>query len=501
MHRRSFLKTIGATAGAAALPLPSLAQFSLGSGSARRAAFEAALAEKPWLRAFSGIDVSNLSGVMRTLHGKVPEGLRGHLFRNGPAKHDLGGERFAHWFDAPGMIQKFTLNGDGAFHQGRIIETARNRQELAADQILFDGFGDGGRNSGGSADGQNTGNISLTCHNEELLALWEGGSPHLIDPETLETQGTKTWSPQTAGLPFSAHPRHDTEGNLWSVGYSADPAVLIIQKISPGGELAGFQVIPQDATAMVHDFALTPSKLIVVLPPFLADQDAGQGFLSRFTWHGSRTTRVLVFDRADLGLVQEFELPAFWLFHFGNAYETAAGTLVCDFIKHEDVGFMTHDGYAVMDGSWHGHATTGMTYAQLDLNLMSGKAQIQILPELGKCEFLKTNPRTTLQNHRHTLMLAEHDEAPGFGKVVLYDRQTDRAQIWQAPSHCMLEEHMMVPDAKGHAPWILGTGFDWTADTTWIAVYSSLALNDGPVFQAEMECVLPFGLHGYFLKT
>ena len=208
-------------------------------------------------------------------------------------------------------------------------------------------------------------------------ALWEGGSPHIIDPETLETLGTKTWSSQTAGLPFSAHARHDEAGNLWSVGYSAEPAFLIIQKVSAAGELTALQAIPQDVMAMVHDFVLTPSKLIVLLPPFLADQDGERGFLNRFTWHGSQATRVLVFDRADLNLVREFELPALWLFHFGNAYETAAGTLVCDFAKHEDVSFMTHDSYAVMDGSWHGHVSAGMTYSQLELNLITGQAELQ----------------------------------------------------------------------------------------------------------------------------
>lgn len=75
----------------------------------------------------------------------------------------------------------------------------------------------------GLADGQNVGNISLVQHAGELLALWEGGSAHVIDPKTLKTEARKDWSPETKGLPFGAHPRMDQDGSMWNIGYFAVP--------------------------------------------------------------------------------------------------------------------------------------------------------------------------------------------------------------------------------------------------------------------------------------
>ena len=90
-----------------------------------------------------------------------------------------------------------------------ILRPIATLQELEQQRILFAGFGtsDPSLSNGGSADGQNPANINFVEHADELLALWEGGSAHRIDPDTLITQGIKTWSPETAGLPFGAHPK------------------------------------------------------------------------------------------------------------------------------------------------------------------------------------------------------------------------------------------------------------------------------------------------------
>ena len=38
------------------------------------------------------------------LSGKIPENLRGTLYRNGPARLERGGMRMEHWFDGDGAI-------------------------------------------------------------------------------------------------------------------------------------------------------------------------------------------------------------------------------------------------------------------------------------------------------------------------------------------------------------------------------------------------------------
>ena len=512
MKRSTFLKGIATGLAAPALSIPVFGQITKTAQQNRFDAFSDALSQKPWLRGFVGTQQIETRTQMQTVYGALPSGLRGALYRNGPAYHDIGGERFGHWFDAPGMIQKYAIKGNIIEHHGRFIATPRNCRELNENKMLFSAFGTGGAglSSGGSADNQNTGNIHVTQHAGELMALWEAGSPYILDPDTLETKGKKVWSEEIESLPFSAHTRHDHDGSLWSIGYSAIPGGLVLYHISADGELINFGFMPMEVGGMMHDFVLTDTKLVVMIPPYLADKLEGEHFLDRYSWYGDQPVKALVFDKSDLSLIREIELDPFWVFHFGNAYDASSDEIVCDFAMHDDVTFMEDDAFAFMDGSWDGHVSTGLTYAKVRMNIRTGQSILERRPEFGPAEFFRINPQDNLTNHRHTLMLTERDATLAgikrgenilFGRVVLYDRQSDRISAFSAPATQILEEHLIVPKPRSQDDfWILGTGHDWRAGETFFSVYEGLALEDGPIFQANMDGVLPLGLHGNFIS-
>lgn len=45
------------------------------------------------------------------LAGEIPQGLRGTLYRNGPARLERGGKRMGHWFDGDGAILAVHFTG------------------------------------------------------------------------------------------------------------------------------------------------------------------------------------------------------------------------------------------------------------------------------------------------------------------------------------------------------------------------------------------------------
>ena len=54
---------------------------------------------------------------------------------------------------------------------------------------------------------------------DKLLALWEGGNPHALDLETLETQGLDNLGILQTNQPYSAHPKQDPQtGDLFNFG-------------------------------------------------------------------------------------------------------------------------------------------------------------------------------------------------------------------------------------------------------------------------------------------
>ena len=502
MDRRTFSKTLLGLITASALPGPLHARAPIGN----QGAFLKALAEKPWLLGYLGAQNIELKANIRIVSGKLPDDLRGHFYRNGPALHNIGPDRFSHWFDAPGMIQKFTFANNTVSHHGRLIETARNAGEARAGTILFSAFGTYGDNlsSGGSADGQNTGNISLVYHADDLLALWEGGSAHIIDPQSLKTEGRKDWSAQTRGLPFGAHPRKDRDGSLWNIGYSANPAALILYHIAADGRLLRTHILAQISTPMVHDFMITETKIVIVAPPYSATNMAGKTFGSLFEWDATQPTEILVIDKNDPADMSRIEIDPFWVFHFGNAYDISATEIGFDLALHDTPGFMTHDAFAAMDGSWDGKASATSHYVQARVGLDSKTARLTKAPQFGQVEFIQTDWRDDLAHHRHALMLAHSSKEQDFhfNRLLLIDRLSENHSYFDVGKTEILEEHLIVPKpGRKDAFWIMGTALDWQKGVTTLSVYDGAHLPDGPIMKAELDLALPLGLHGLFRQV
>ena len=500
MDRRIFTKNLLGLMVASTLPKKIQANSSIGDQSA----FLEALRDKPWLIGYLGTRKTEIEANVRIISGYIPKDFKGLFLRNGPAMHNLGKERFNNWLDAPGMIQRFQFANDQILHQGRMVETIRNNAETEAQKILFSAFGTHNHrlSSGGSADGQNVGNINLLEHAGELLALWEGGSAHVIDPDTLKTKGRKDWSNQTRGLPFGAHPRRDQDGSIWNIGYSVYPSVLILYHISANGTLLKTQILPQQTMPMIHDFLITETKIVIVMPPFRASNTNYVPFLSKFEWNPTQPAELLIIDKNDLTEIKYLEIDPFWVFHFGNAYDLSANEIGFDMTHHVDPSFMTHDATAVMDGSWDGTFNSQSCYAQIRIDLNKNSAILEKSPELGQTEFIQIDNRENLNQHRYSLMLSVVDESAtfGFNRLVLLDHFSGNYSYFEVSSHEILEEHLIVPKINTEDDfWIIGTTLDWYKGISSISIYDGKRLSEGPVMKAETDLALPLGLHGTFI--
>ena len=156
------------------------------------------------------------------LRGRWPAELRGRFYRNGPALVERAGERYHHWFDGDGMVQQFSIGAGRVSHRGRLVRTAKLKAEQQAGRFLMSALGtriEGGPPSGGP-DSHNVANTNAIEHAGQVLALWEGGSAYALHPADLSTRGPVTWRSDLQQVPFSAHPKVDSGGNLWNFGTS-----------------------------------------------------------------------------------------------------------------------------------------------------------------------------------------------------------------------------------------------------------------------------------------
>ncbi|MCG8696074.1 MAG: carotenoid oxygenase family protein [Minwuiales bacterium] len=501
MNRRDFLALSATATAMAGLPYPLAA-----AGDDWAKAFRAALAEKPWLLGWLGTNEARLETPALSVEGTIPDALSGTLYRNGPAQHEVGGRRYQHWFDGDGMVQAFRIGGGTVSHLGRLVQTAKLSTEEKADRPVEMTFGTylPDMRRAANADALNTANINMLHHGGELLALWEGGSAYRIEPDTLDTIGPKTWNPLTKGLPFSAHPRVDSQGTLWSFGYASSAGAIVLYRIDPAGTLVEQGIVRMERVPMVHDFVVTERQVLLVLPPLYFDGSRPGAFLDRHVWDPDAGTRILIFDKDDLTKHRTVEMPAYWVFHFGNAWEDKAGTVHLDLARYDDPSLMFETLRWVMRGEYR-PGKTARPY-RMTVDPAAGTATAEAIAEDAEAEFPRIDERLTGRRHRRLILLGSDGAAPHplFNAVVRVDPETGKRSFFSYGAHAIAEEHVFVPRPGGTGEddgWVLGTVLDYKAGVTRLTVFDAARIGDGPLAVASLPYALPLGLHGTFVAA
>jgi all-trans-8'-apo-beta-carotenal 15,15'-oxygenase len=469
-------------------------------------AFAATLAKQPWQMGYEGLQADAEPMALR-LRGKLPRELRGAFYRNGPARHSLGGVRYHHLFDGDGMVQKYELADGGIVHAGKFVRTEKFAADSKAGRPVRAAFGTipAHPEPMTGPDSLNAANTSVVKHAGELLALWEGGSATRIDEATLDTRGTKTWTPEYAGMPFSAHPKIERDGTLWNFGVTSHLGLLSVYRIGAGGEVIKTETIKVRDVAMVHDFGVTERHLVFLLPPLVFDRDrarAGETFLDSHVWKPQMGMRVLVLPKDHLDQPQWFELPTGFVFHIGNAWEdTIANTIRLDYIRSPDAWSPLTGLRDLMSGRFEHTGNAGIAFVGLNLN--TGRANQTLLQH--ETEFPRVDPRVVGVKHSQLFTAARIDTGPrpGFDSVMRLDIASGKTDRYRYGSDVMVEEHIFVPRPAGSGKegdgWLVGTALDLKKKAMLFSVFDAMQLAQGPIAQGTLDRVMPLGLHAIFV--
>ncbi|MCW5656756.1 MAG: carotenoid oxygenase family protein [Burkholderiaceae bacterium] len=474
------------------------------NGQELLAAF-AARRDRSWTQGYASLDQPTISGTAEWA-GTFPSGLRGTLFRNGPAKHERGGRRYAHRWDGDGMVQRFTLTETGVAHHGRYVETAKYLAEESAGRMIFSGFGtavDDMPPTPARIEASNPANISIIPFAREYWALWEAGAPYAIDPVTLSTLGSRSSVLNDQPAPFSAHPKLARDGTLWNFGVDPIDDVLHIYRISADGRSIGTQRLHVDHIAPIHDFAITERYLVFLLPAITCNRDrlmGGASFAESCQWSPQMGMRVLIVSQSD-GSVIEGRLPAGCLFHVANAWEDKAQVVV-DYMRSADPSSLLA-GWSVMAGEYRHRRGAALTRARIALP--DGSASQEALLN-HDAEFPTVRASDTGKVYRHLLCLertqSRPQDVPGYDQLAYIDAQTGDRRVHHFGDAWLAEEHLLVGEMENSAPrWAVGSGLDLNAKQTVLSVFDLRSLEAGPVAQARLPYALPLGLHGTFVPV
>jgi carotenoid cleavage dioxygenase-like enzyme len=351
---------------------------------------------------------------------------------------------------------------------------------------------------------KNAANTSVLALPDKLLALWEGGNPHALDLQTLETRGLDNLTGLSDELPYSAHPKCDPQtGEIFNFGITPGlNAKLNIYKSDASGKILKKASVTLDGVPLVHDFVLAGQYLVFFVPPvrlnLLPVLPGLSSYSDALMWQPNLGTQVLVFDRETLSLVSRGETEPWFQWHFGNGYVDASGSVIVDVVRYAD--FKTNQRLKeVATGLTQTAASS--TLWEVRLNAKTGK--ITAIQELldRDCEFPvvpqsqvgQATPYTYLSLQR----LGVDTSQEIYGAIARFDRKTDTLTTADLGENRYPTEPIYAPDAlNGDRGWVLSVVYDGNTDKSEVWVYECDRLDDEPVCRLGLPNVIPMGFHG-----
>ncbi|WP_375283401.1 carotenoid oxygenase family protein [Marinicauda pacifica] len=493
MSRRHALTLFAAVGGAAGLGAPVRAL----SGDPIYEAYQANARNDPWTLGVRDAPASGFDGEARRLHGRLPRGLSGTLYRNGPGRYSRQDWRYRHWFDGDGFLQAWQLDGNRIAHRGRFIETSKWQAEEAAGRFLTPAFGSMPPDAGGltGPDDMNVANTSVMMLNGELLALWEGGSAWSLDADTLQARGPRRWGSGLDGVHFSAHPKVEPEtGIVWNFGQDAYGERLVLWKIGADGNLIDAGLVDDIGAGMIHDFIITERSLVFLVGN-LHHERLRLPFLDGFAWRDDVPMRAIAIDKNDWSQRRSWDLPPGFLFHFGGGWEERDGTIRLDAALSPNADVILEDVRDIMRGV----PQAGNSRMQLVTLGPRGHFRIET-PGDGLAEFPQVDPRYTGKRRQYTWHVDwTPDQARGATAIARRNVLTGAFDRYDHGPGVYVEEPLFIPASRRSAEgegWIVHTALNAEARATELHVFDALNLSAGPQSSWRLPYACPFGFHG-----
>ncbi|MBV9041080.1 MAG: carotenoid oxygenase family protein [Acidimicrobiia bacterium] len=464
-----------------------------------------------WRLGFQSLETEIGDGVELAVEGTLPSDLEGTLFRVGPARHDVYGERYPHWFDGDGMVHALRLSGGRAEYRNRFVATDKKREEDTAGRRLYGAFG--ARPAGGPLARlrhvlpKSAANTNVVFHGGKLLALWEAGRPWRVDPVTLETIGEDDMSGTMGSRQaISAHPKLDrATGEMWNFGVDYGPSTHVsLYRTTAEGVTTREAKLRIDFGAMIHDFALTPTRAVLIVAPIglpripLGLMTGQKSYGDSLRWMPSRGTAVVTYDRRT-GEVRRYDADAFMMFHTVNAFDDGDDVVV-DLCAYGDAGVMRFF-TEVMAGRGY-RLPAPPRPSRLTLRPDGTVSRSQLSETI--LEFPRVAGRSLCQDHRRIYGVSQAEDDFFLSTPVAVDPESGKT--WSAPMERGQYAGEVVPVTKTGATsddevWLLTLVLDAPAGRSELRVLDGEGLEAGPVATIPLPHVVPFGFHGNWVRS
>ena len=387
----------------------------------------------------------------------------------------------------------------------RFVQTAGYQAEAEAGTLLYGGYGTLAPDSLLSRwrkSPKNAANTSVLALPDRLLALWEGGKPHVLNPKTLDTLGLEDIQLPT----YSAHPKWDHHsGEIFNFGidYGRQNALNLFV-CDNQGSLKRQGRHPLDKMSLIHDCVLAGDYLVFFLPPLevplLRILFGLTTIKDGCRWVPSRGTEILIFDRHSLNLVSRGEADPWFQWHYGNGHVNEAGQIVVDVVRYPD--FATNQRLAEIASGY----TNTPAEAHLDRLILDPQTAKLVATESlcdRSCEFPSVAPNQ-LGRNASALYLSLHRPNTNtaqdlYGAIGRYDIQQRTLDSFDFGDSRYPSEPIYAPNRDGDG-WLLTVVYDGNSDRSEVWIFNAAHL-DEPLCRLSLPEVIPIGFHGTFANA
>jgi beta,beta-carotene 9',10'-dioxygenase len=448
------------------------------------------------------------------LRGTVPLWLQGTLVRNGPAKFEVGGQHYRHWFDGLAMLHKFSIEAGQVSYANKFLRSRAYTKAMQMGRIAYGEFATDPCRSIFSRiytlfvpEPADNGAVNVARIADHFVALTETPLPVEFDPETLQTVGFLDYEGRVPGQITTAHPHYDRTRQaavsyLTHISRVSAYNVYAIPRGTTRRTLIASVSVPEPA--YMHSFGLT--QRYVVLAEFcLFFSPIGlalkrKPYIGNARWKPERGVRFVLIDQHDGSVASTCQAEGFFAFHHINAFEED-GAVIVDVAAYPDTTIIDRlylNRLSQPDGG-------GIPYGELRryrIPLRGSYADYELLSDEG-IDLPRINyQRSNTRDYRFAYGVGIRKDYPAdfLNQLVKVDVRERTAKVWHEDG-CYPGEPVFV-SAPGAAAEddgvVLSLVLDANNNNSFLLIVAASSFEE--VARAEVPHRIPFGLHGQFFQ-
>lgn len=354
---------------------------------------------------------------------------------------------------------------------------------------------------------KNPANTNVVAHAGSLFALCEAGWPYRLNAADLSTVGEDNLGVLTRDDFYSAHPKLDEKtGELWNFGISyGRVSYLNIYTTTAEGVTARRLRVPMPMPAFVHDFALTPTKAVFVLPPLVLPKLPLGLLLGQLPFGQSLHfvprlgTRIGIIDR-QTGETRWYRADPRMLFHTIAAWD-GGDEVVVDVCACPNAHVIETLG-AVMAPRNTVPLVSGPSWPERFRIAADGTVTRRRLSNTP-LEFPRMLAASPSSQEGRVFGVSWRDGTVYPGVPVALDLASNRVQLGSTTAAQFAGECVPVKkrNATGNECWLLTLVLDAARRSTDLEILDGGDIAAPPVAKIRLPHMVPFGFHGAWVDA